>query len=66
MKQETISLKEAIDNNRLEDFITQEERRGVAPADLAELDGALARLIKPRQSEGQTSRSPYPGDSTEK
>ena len=42
---------------RLNEFIEQEECRGVPPADLAELDEALAAIIKQPRSEDRTSRS---------
>ena len=52
-----ITLAAAIKNDKLQDFIAQEESRGVGPADLAELDEAVAKVIKQSRSEDRTSRS---------
>ena len=52
-----LTLKEALASDRLEDFIRQEEARGVEPADMQELLSALETTIKAPRSEGQTSRS---------
>jgi hypothetical protein len=54
----TLSLREAIRANRLEEFIAQEEARGVGPIDRAELDRALVKVIKAPRLEDQTSHSP--------
>lgn len=59
-----LTLAEAIKSRRLPEFIAQEEARGVGPADIAELDPALARVIKSPRSEDQTSRSASPDGST--
>lgn len=61
-----LSLKHALTQGRLEDFITQAEAEGVGPVDRASLDHALTRVIKQPQSEGQTSRSPSRGGSSGK
>ena len=61
-----LTLAEAIKNGRLQDFIAQEETRGIGPVGRAELDLAIAALIKAPQSEDQTSRSPSGGGSTGK
>lgn len=61
----TLSLAEAIKENRLVEFIAQEEARGVGPADPKELDAALSRLITAGKSEGQTSRSASSDGSSE-
>lgn len=53
-----ISLRTAIRDGRLDEFVQQEEARGVGPASREDLDAALARLIKSEQSEDRTSRSP--------
>lgn len=55
-----LSLSEAIADNRLTDFIVQEEQRGVEMADLFTLEHSLAGFIKEVRTtrlEGQTSRS---------
>ncbi len=54
---EHLPLSEALKAGRLQDFIAQEEARGIGPAVIADLDRALAATIRPRQSEDQTSRS---------
>lgn len=61
-----LSLSQALRENRLEDFIRQEEERGVAPVKGSDFDRALKLLVRPRQSAGQTSRSPSGGGSTGK
>jgi hypothetical protein len=61
-----LSLAEAVKSERLADFIAQEEARGVGPIDRADLDRALAKVIKSRQSTGQTSRSASRDGSTGK
>jgi len=53
----TISLSEAIRENRLEDFIAQEEARGVGPISEAEFDVTASAVIKTPQSDDQTSGS---------
>jgi hypothetical protein len=60
----TLSLREAIRANRLEEFIVQEEARGIGPINRADLDRALAKVIKAPLSKDQTSRSPLPDGST--
>lgn len=61
-----LTLKKAIKDGRLRDFIRQEEDRGAGPADKAEVDEVLERLIKQPQSEDQTSHSPSRDGSREK
>lgn len=63
---EILSLSRAVSERRLQEFIRQEEARGVACADTAKLDAALAKIIKQPRSKGRTSRSPSGGGSTEK
>jgi hypothetical protein len=41
----------------LEEFINQEESRGIGPIDRAEFDCAVAKVIKAKRLEGRTSRS---------
>lgn len=52
-----LSLAEAQASGRLEEFISQEEARGIGPANLVELGEALSRLIKSEKSADRTSRS---------
>lgn len=61
-----LTSKEALESDRLDDFITQEEARGVGSVDRADLDEALARVIRPPQSERRSSRSASAGGSTGK
>jgi hypothetical protein len=58
-----LSLKDAIQQNRLSDFIEQEESRGVSTADRADFDRAVKLLATPQQSKGRTSRSAARGGS---
>jgi hypothetical protein len=61
-----ISLAEAVRSGRLEDFIAQEEARGVGVADRETYDRALAAIIKAPRSEDQTSHSSSSDGSTGK
>jgi hypothetical protein len=61
-----LTLAEALKTGRLQDFIAQEEARGVGPIDRADLDRALAKMVKAPQSKDQTSRSPLRDGSTGK
>jgi hypothetical protein len=51
-----LSLSEAQVFGRLEEFVLQEEVRGVGPAVTRELDDALSQLVTAAKSEDQTSR----------
>jgi hypothetical protein len=53
-----LSLAQAIKTKRLQDFIAQEEARGVAPADLAEVEILIREMITTKPQEDQTSHSP--------
>ncbi len=61
-----LTLAEALKSGRLQEFIAQEEARGVTPADANEYERALATVIKAPRSEDQTSRSPSRGGSSGK
>jgi hypothetical protein len=52
-----MTLSEAINQNRLAEFIAQEEARGIGPINKADYDTATTALIKAPQSKGRTSRS---------
>lgn len=65
MKPRPLSLAEALASGQLGQFISQEEARGIGPADERELLGAIRDVVRPPQSEGQTSRSPSGDGSTE-
>ena len=62
----TLTLAEALKTKRLQEFIAQEEARGVAPVDLKEFQKLAERLIKDTPQEDQTSRSRVRGDSSGK
>lgn len=63
---EPITLANAMKSGRLQDFIAQEEARGIGPIGRAELNLAIAALIKAPQSEDQTSHCPSGDNSTGK
>lgn len=52
-----LSLSEALAQDRLADFVAQAEADGVAPADRAQFDRLVGRVVTAPQPEGQTSRS---------
>ncbi len=52
-----LSLREAREQGRLDDFIRQEEVRGTGPADCTRLQTLLREASKPAQSPDQTSHS---------
>ena len=49
-----LTLREALASDRLEDFVRQEEARGVELANGSDLERALALLITRRQSEDRS------------
>jgi len=49
-----LTLREALASDRLEDFVRQEEARGVELANGSDLDRALALLITQRRSEDRS------------
>jgi hypothetical protein len=59
-----MTLAEALKSGRLAEFIQQEKERGIGPIAQAEFDGAIASIVKPKQSKGRTSRSASRGGST--
>ena len=61
-----LSLSRAIKEDRRDDFIAQEEARGVGPINETEFNEAASIVIKTPQSGGQTSRSPRRDGSSEK
>lgn len=61
-----LTLADAIKDGRLQDFIAQEEARGVGPVDRAGFDALAAKVIKAPQPEDQTSRSASGDGSTGK
>lgn len=61
-----LSLANAIKNDRLDEFIAQEEARDREHVKGSELDRALALLVKSPKSEDRTSRSAFRDGSREK
>jgi len=61
-----LTLRQAIDTDRLQEFIAQEEARCMGPIDRAEFDAAAAKVIKAPRLEDQTSRSASAGNSSGK
>ena len=60
----TLTLRTAVKTGRLDEFVAQEEVRGVEAVTNGEYEAALAAVIRPPQSEDQTSRSPSDDDSS--
>lgn len=54
----TITLARALKENRLEEFIRQQEKAGVGPASEAAFDLAASKVIKHETRSDRTSRSP--------
>ena len=52
-----LTLREALASDRLEDFVQQEEARGVELANGSDLERALALLITQRRSEDRSFRA---------
>ena len=61
-----LTLKKALETNRLSDFIAQEEARGAGVVNQAELMKAIETTIKQPRLEDQTSRSASRGGLAEK
>lgn len=55
-----LTLAEAIEQDRLDDFTAQAEAQGIGPADRAQFEAMVGRVTAP-QPEDQTSRSPGSG-----
>ena len=66
MDQQPLSLALALKENRLEDFIRQQEAAGVGPAAESEVLAAIAKVAKSAKLEGRTSRSASAGGSSGK
>jgi uncharacterized protein YehS (DUF1456 family) len=54
MRYRRLTLREALASDRLEDFVRQEEARGVELANGSDLERALALLITQRRSEDRS------------
>jgi methylmalonyl-CoA mutase N-terminal domain/subunit len=61
-----LTLSEAIRTHRLQEFVAQEEARGVPAASLKEFQELASRLIKDTPQANQISRSPGRGGSSGK
>lgn len=61
-----LTLANAMKLGRLQDFIAQEEARGVGSIDRAEFDRLLVKAVRSPRSKDQTSRSPSRDGSTGK
>ncbi len=62
-----ITLTQAIKDGRLQEFIAQEEARGIGPAERKKLDATIKRLATtPLKSKDRTSRSSSGGGSNGK
>lgn len=51
-----LTLSQALDEDRLDDFVAQAEAAGIGPADRAQFDALMGRVTAPQQ-EDRTSRS---------
>lgn len=61
-----LSLSKTLETGRLQEFIAQEEARGVEPISEAEFDDTASILIKTPPQSDQTSGSPKNDGSPEK
>jgi hypothetical protein len=52
-----LTLSDAVKSGRLQEFIKQEEARGIGPIDRAEFDALVTKAVKAPRSEDQTSHS---------
>jgi hypothetical protein len=61
-----LTLSSAVKSGRLQEFIDQEEARGIGSIERLALDRTLAAMLKAPRSKDQTSRSPLHDSSTGK
>lgn len=61
-----LKLSDALKENRLREFIAQEEARSIGPADRKKLDAVIKLATKPQKLKGRTSRSASRGGSNGK
>jgi hypothetical protein len=52
-----LTLSEAVKTNRIKEFIDQEEKRGIGPADRRKLNAAIRKLAIQPLPKDRTSRS---------
>ena len=57
MDKKPLSLTAALAAGRLDDFVRQEEARGIGPGDQDEMEKLIVKAVKRKRSKGQTSRS---------
>lgn len=62
-KSDLLTLSDAIERDRIAEFVSQETKRGIGPALERDFDNAMGEVIKPHRSKDRTSRSPSPGGS---
>ena len=55
---DTLSLKDALKNNRLKEFIAHAEAAGVAAANASLFTSAIKKIVKSPKQQDQTSGSP--------
>lgn len=58
-----MTLSDALKSGQLAEFISQEEKRGIGPANQSDLDAAIKALATQPRPEDQTSRSTSRGGS---
>ena len=58
-----LSLTDAMKSDRLQDFISQEEKRGIGPANKKDVEKAIEHLAKSPRPADRTSRSASRGGS---
>lgn len=61
-----LTLTEALKSGRLDDFVKQEEARGIGPVSRRKLRETIRKLAKQQLPEGRTSHSSSDDGSTEK
>jgi hypothetical protein len=61
-----LSLAQAVKENRLPEFISQQESMGVGAINRSEFDSVVEAAVTQPQSQGQTSGSPAHGGSSGK
>ena len=61
-----LTLAKALKTGRLQEFIRQQERARIGPADRERFNDLICKAVKSKQSAGQTSGSRVRGDLPEK
>ncbi len=52
-----LTLTDAIKTGKLQEFVDEQEKRGVGPLEISKFDEAIQKIVKPQPPERQTSRS---------